>query len=122
MKVFGMGGLEIVIILVVVLLIFGPKNLPKLGSAIGKTVSNLRAGMGAGKKEKKEAENAAKAEGGEGGSDSPAVKGELEEVVVEDADGDEVAEETVTETVDAEAKPKVRRVVKKAVKEEETVS
>ena len=35
MKIFGMGGLELVIILVVILLIFGPKNLPKLGNAIG---------------------------------------------------------------------------------------
>lgn len=121
MKIFGMGGLEIVIILVVVLLIFGPKNLPKLGSAIGKTMSNLRAGMGAGKKEKKEAENAAKAEGAEGGSDGSTIKGELEEVVAEDADGTEVVEESVTESVEGEAKPKVRRVVKKAVKEE-TVS
>ena len=50
MKIFGMGGLEIVIILVVILIIFGPKNLPKLGKAIGKSVSSLREGMNAGKK------------------------------------------------------------------------
>ena len=36
MKILGMGTPELLIILVVVLLIFGPKNLPKLGSAIGK--------------------------------------------------------------------------------------
>ena len=35
MKFLGMGVPELLIILVVVLLIFGPKNLPKLGSAIG---------------------------------------------------------------------------------------
>lgn len=51
MKVLGMGVPELVIILVVVLLIFGPKNLPKLGSAVGKTVKNLRDGMSDGKKE-----------------------------------------------------------------------
>ena len=33
MKFLGMGVPELLIILVVVLLIFGPKNLPKLGSA-----------------------------------------------------------------------------------------
>ena len=50
MKIFGMGGFEIVIILIVVLLIFGPKNLPKLGKAFGRTVSSLRSGMNEGKK------------------------------------------------------------------------
>ena len=51
MKILGMGVPELLIILVVILLIFGPKNLPKLGSALGKTVKNLRDGMGAGEKE-----------------------------------------------------------------------
>ncbi len=46
MKFLGMGVPELLIILVVILLIFGPKNLPKLGSALGKTVKNLREGMG----------------------------------------------------------------------------
>lgn len=45
MKFLGMGVPELLIILVVVLLIFGPKNLPKLGSAIGKSVKGLREGM-----------------------------------------------------------------------------
>ena len=43
--IFGLGTPEILIILVVVLVIFGPKNLPKLGSALGKTVKNVREGM-----------------------------------------------------------------------------
>ena len=30
---------ELIVILIVALLIFGPKNLPKLGAAIGKTVN-----------------------------------------------------------------------------------
>ena len=55
MKFLGLGVPELVIILVVILLIFGPKNLPKLGSAIGKTFKNLKDGMdGAGKDEKPE--------------------------------------------------------------------
>ena len=46
MKILGMGMPELLIILAVILLIFGPKNLPKLGSALGKTVKTLRDGMG----------------------------------------------------------------------------
>lgn len=38
-------GTEWIIILVIVLVIFGPKNLPKLGASLGKTVKNLREGM-----------------------------------------------------------------------------
>ncbi|OUO35772.1 zinc ribbon domain-containing protein [Olsenella sp. An290] len=47
----GMGPLELVIIVVIVLIIFGPKNLPKIGSALGKTVKNVREGMEEGKEE-----------------------------------------------------------------------
>jgi len=45
MKFFGMGMPELIIILVVILIIFGPKNLPKLGSALGRTVKNVRDGI-----------------------------------------------------------------------------
>lgn len=55
MKILGMGVPELLIILAVILLIFGPKNLPKLGSALGKTVKNLREGMDAGDKKVEEA-------------------------------------------------------------------
>ncbi|MDR3037610.1 MAG: twin-arginine translocase TatA/TatE family subunit [Coriobacteriales bacterium] len=41
----GLGVPELVIILLVALVIFGPKNLPKLGSALGKTVKNVRDGL-----------------------------------------------------------------------------
>ena len=51
-----LGPLELVVILVVVLLLFGPKNLPKLGSAIGKSVKNLREGLNSGKKDKADIE------------------------------------------------------------------
>ena len=72
MKIFGMGGLELVIILVVILLIFGPKNLPKLGNALGKTVSNLRAGMNEGKKKKDGEAAEGEAAEGAGDADEPA--------------------------------------------------
>lgn len=49
----NLGPMEIIVILVVVLLIFGPKNLPKLGSALGKTVKNVREGMEGDDEEKK---------------------------------------------------------------------
>lgn len=52
-----LGVIEIIIILVVILIIFGPKNLPKLGSAVGKAVKNLREGLG-GKKQISEKEEA----------------------------------------------------------------
>ena len=55
MKILGLGVPELVVILLVVLLIFGPKNLPKLGSAIGKTFKNLREGMDGKKKDEKKA-------------------------------------------------------------------
>lgn len=43
MKIFGLGIPELVLILVVALLIFGPKNLPKLGGMLGRSVKKLRA-------------------------------------------------------------------------------
>ena len=36
------GGSEWLIILLAVVLIFGPKNLPRLGSAMGRFVTNLK--------------------------------------------------------------------------------
>lgn len=43
MKLFGLGLPELVLILAVALLIFGPKNLPKLGGMLGRSVKKLRA-------------------------------------------------------------------------------
>ena len=42
MKILGMGVPELLIILAVILLIFGPKNLPKLGGMLGRTVKKIR--------------------------------------------------------------------------------
>ena len=51
MKILGMGVPELVIILVMILLIFGPKNLPKLGAALGSTVKSFRKGIESDEKE-----------------------------------------------------------------------
>jgi sec-independent protein translocase protein TatA len=40
-----LGGWEIVIILVIVLIIFGAGKLPQVGSAIGKGIRNFRKGQ-----------------------------------------------------------------------------
>ncbi len=93
MKFLGMGVPELLIILVVVLLIFGPKNLPKLGSALGKTVKGLRDGMGAGKKEAEDA------------TDSDEDVEVIDEVVEEVPAGSSSKEET--------PKKKVKKVVVK---------
>jgi sec-independent protein translocase protein TatA len=39
---FGIGLPELIIILVLALLIFGPKQLPELGRTVGKWISELR--------------------------------------------------------------------------------
>lgn len=74
MRILGMGMPELLIILAVILLIFGPKNLPKLGSALGKTVKNLREGMGGGDKAIEEVEDADEATEEEVEEEAPAKK------------------------------------------------
>ena len=39
------GPQEFIIVLIIVLVIFGPKNLPKLGKMFGKTMKNFKEGM-----------------------------------------------------------------------------
>jgi len=40
--VFGLGSTELIIILVAILIIFGPSNLPKLADAMGKAIRNFK--------------------------------------------------------------------------------
>ena len=54
--ILGLGIPEILVILVVVLVIFGPKNLPKLGKAVGETVKSVREGMDSETKEEESKE------------------------------------------------------------------
>ncbi len=56
MKVFGLGVPELLIILAVALLIFGPKHLPKLGRSLGRTIKSFRDGLGSSKDVVKEVE------------------------------------------------------------------
>lgn len=88
MKILGMGVPELLIILVVILLIFGPKNLPKLGSALGKTVKNLREGIGGGDKEIEEVE---------------------EEEEVEEVEEEQPVKKTVKKTTTAAKKPATKK-------------
>ena len=42
MNIFGIGLPEIAVIVVLALLIFGPKRLPQVGKTIGKTLKGLQ--------------------------------------------------------------------------------
>lgn len=42
---FGLGMGEMLIILVVVLLLFGGKKLPQLGSSLGKAINNFKSSL-----------------------------------------------------------------------------
>lgn len=98
MKIFGLGTPELIVILVIVLLLFGWKTLPKLGSSIGKTISNLREGMKGEDSEKTQKEETVT---------------ETVEVLEETTD-DEGTTEVIEEVVEEEV-PK-KKVVKKVVK------
>lgn len=58
MRIFGLGPTELAIILVIVLVLFGPKQIPKLGKMFGKAMKDLREGM-EGKDDEEESETTA---------------------------------------------------------------
>ncbi len=45
---FNLGWTEVVLVIGVALLIFGPKKIPQLGSALGKTLRSFKEEMGSG--------------------------------------------------------------------------
>jgi sec-independent protein translocase protein TatA len=56
------GGLELVIVLVIVILLFGPGRLSKIAGEIGTGIKSFKDGIG-GKDEKKDEPNPPKSEG-----------------------------------------------------------
>ena len=42
MDFFGMGPLEILVILIVAMIVFGPRRLPEIGASVGKAVREFR--------------------------------------------------------------------------------
>ena len=51
------GVTELLIVLAVVIVIFGPTQIPKLAKMLGKSVKNLRAGMADDDEDKKDKED-----------------------------------------------------------------
>ena len=42
---FGIGTTELVIVLAIVVVVFGARRLPELGSGLGKSIKNFKAGL-----------------------------------------------------------------------------
>ena len=42
---FGLGATELGIILVIVVILFGARRLPEIGSGVGKAIKNFKAGV-----------------------------------------------------------------------------
>ncbi|MGH3374996.1 MAG: Sec-independent protein translocase subunit TatA/TatB [Actinoallomurus sp.] len=53
----NVGPLEVVVVLIIALVIFGPKRIPELGQSVGKAMRSFRAGLDG--KEEEEAEQSA---------------------------------------------------------------
>jgi sec-independent protein translocase protein TatA len=83
------GGPELIIILVVVLIIFGPSRLPKLGESLGKTMRSLREGM----------------DGKSDDESKPKAKAKAKKPVLEAEEADDTAvdETAAAETTDSES-------------------
>jgi sec-independent protein translocase protein TatA len=44
-SMFGLGPMELVVILVIVIVLFGARRLPEIGSGFGKAIKNFKSGL-----------------------------------------------------------------------------
>lgn len=77
MNIFGIGLPEMIVILVIALLIFGPKKLPEIGRSLGKTIRSFQEAS-------KEFENEFKREIDTSKEESVKMKAQLEESKTEE--------------------------------------
>lgn len=59
---FGLGVPELMVILVIALVIFGPSKLPQIGSGLGKAIRDFKKGVTGGEAEDDDSEKDAKKE------------------------------------------------------------
>lgn len=102
MRIGPLGIWELLIILVVVLLIFGPRRLPEMAKGIGQSVREFRKGIrdmkddfeaGASKDDKQEANNTRASVAEPAGATPPAASGKVPEN--DQAEGTEAEKEPV---------------------------
>ena len=97
---FGLGGTELIIIAVIILLIFGAKRLPEIGKGLGQTVKEVKDIK---KELKSDKDSGVKKEKSEGSQ-----SGESEEVPAEEVPAEEVSVESkVAQTIGDKLKQKV---------------
>ena len=82
--------MELIIILAVVLLIFGPKNLPKLGKSLGSTIKNVREGLEDGEDDSADNKETKAVESGDEDI-------EYDEEIIEDEDDADIDEDAVAD-------------------------
>ncbi len=118
MNVFGIGLPEMALILVLALLVFGPKKLPEIGRSMGKAIKGFQDASREFEEEfKKEAESLEK-------SVKSPMKASLEPdppKALTPQEAAERAEATATETAAAEASADAPEVQETAANEEQTV-
>jgi sec-independent protein translocase protein TatA len=97
------GPWEIAIVVVIALLIFGPRKLPELGSSMGKSIRGFKKGLQEGKDELDDA----MAEVKEAGRDDPVAKAATAEAVASSGAEAKAATsaEATTSTITAEPTP-----------------
>lgn len=57
---FGLGVPELMVILVIALVIFGPSKLPQIGSGLGKAIRDFKKGVAGGEDDEAEADKEGK--------------------------------------------------------------